>query len=49
MGHHSSALYIKLKGSPCLTHVGTKGGLVARLILGERFVDGLNEEAWNAA
>ena len=28
MGHHSSALYIKLKGSPCLTYVGTKGGFV---------------------
>ena len=25
MVHHSSALYIKLKGSPCLTHVGTEG------------------------
>jgi len=25
MRYHSSALYIKLKGSPCLTYVGTEG------------------------
>ena len=25
MRHHSSALYIKLKGARCLTHVGTEG------------------------